>query len=488
MRYDYDMIVLGGGAAGLTMSAIATRLGAKTLLVEQNRLGGDCTWTGCIPSKALLRAAHARRADFAQVMADVRAVRQRIYDDADAPEVFERAGVTVQRGTARFVDRNAVEITTGDKSQRVTGRYFTIATGATPRMPPVKGLDTVSYHTTDTIFEVTDLPACLGILGGGFAGVELAQAFARLGSTVILWEAQAQILPGADKELVQMLQAQLKQDGVQINAGTAVMHVSEARQRIAVSTEHANWHVDALLVVTGKRPAVQELDLKAAGVIYTQRGVSVSRRCRTNVRHIYAVGDVTGRYQFTHASEHMAKVAAANALLKLPLGIDTGGVPSVLFTDPELAHVGMTEAALLRKGIRYQAYRFPYDRLDRAIVDERPRGTIKVLSKPRTGKILGATILGHAAGELLCEFALAYRHGLTSIGIGRGLTAPTLPHHRAYGSVHGGSMDLSEPAWVPRPPGRACREFGFGLRRANFGPFLVGSTGFTGAVPREWQR
>ena len=163
MRYDYDMIVLGGGAAGLTMSAIATRLGAKTLLVEQNRLGGDCTWTGCIPSKALLRAAHARRADFAQVMADVRAVRQRIYDDADAPEVFERAGVTVQRGTARFVDRNAVEITTGDKSQRVTGRYFTIATGATPRMPPVKGLDTVSYHTTDTIFEVTDLPACLGI-------------------------------------------------------------------------------------------------------------------------------------------------------------------------------------------------------------------------------------------------------------------------------------------------------------------------------------
>ncbi len=410
---DYDMIVLGGGAAGLTMSAIAARLGARTLLVERHRLGGDCTWTGCIPSKSLIHAARSHRRDFAAVMEALRAVRQRIYEDADAPGVYERMGVHVQFGSAQFASRRAVLISDGVHSTQVTGRYCTIATGAAPRLPPIEGLAALPYYTTETIFEITALPRRLGIIGGGYAGIELGQAFARLGSTVTIWERAPQILPAEDPELVQQLRTQLQKEGLKIRVGSPVLRATRSGPLIAVHTDDDSREVDVLLVATGRRPATDKLNLAAAGVGHSAQGVFINSRCRTSTSRIYAVGDVTGLPQFTHAGEHMAKVAAANALLKLPLRVHADAFPRVLFADPELARVGLTEAVLRRRNIPYRTYQFPFSRLDRAIVDGREQGQIKIFASRRRGKILGAAILGYAAGELICEFALALRQGLT---------------------------------------------------------------------------
>lgn len=429
MAYDYDVLVLGGGAAGLTAAGVAVNLGASALMVERERLGGDCTWTGCIPSKTLLRAAEVAhdaatasrfglpdtplRPDFGALMRHVRGVREHVYDDADAPPIYEAMGVAVRHGCARFVDAHTVEIEGERGTERVSGRFIVVATGARPAVPPVPGLDGVPFLTTESLFEIEDQPAHLGILGGGPIGVEMAQAFRRLGSEVTVIDRGPRILGKDDPELAGCLQEHLAAEGVRFVLNAEAERVERDGERIALEVKGASERlvVDALLVAAGRRPNVEGLGLDAAGIAYTSKGITVDAHGRTNVTHVYAAGDVTGQFAFTHMSEHTAKVAVTHALLRLPMKVDAAHLPWVTYTDPELAHVGATAAQL--EGTGFETYCFPYDRLDRAITEGATTGEIRVYATTWRGKILGASVLGSRAGDLIGELALAMRHGVS---------------------------------------------------------------------------
>ena len=314
---------------------------------------------------------------------------------------------------AQFSDPHTVEL---GGTRRVSARYVTIATGARAAVPPVIGLDKVRYHTNETLFELTRQPRQMAILGAGPVGLEMAQAFGRLGSKVGVLEVASSAMVRGDPELVGLLQNALTREGVDLRVGARTTRIEERDGRIALNFEQTGQTheltADALLVATGRKPSVQGLNLDAARVRHDSRGIEVDSRCRTSVRHIYAVGDVTGRYALTHMSEHMAKVAMANALLKVPLRIDTERVPWAVFTDPELAQVGASERELREQGRPFETYRFPYSKLDRAVTDGAYPGIIKILANRRTGRVLGATILGKAAGDLICSLALAMRRNI----------------------------------------------------------------------------
>jgi dihydrolipoamide dehydrogenase len=439
MHYDYDVLVLGGGAAGLSAAGIATNLGAKTLMVEREKLGGDCTWTGCVPSKTLLKAAkvvhQARTAsrygltdtemevDFPGVMEHVRSVRQEVYEDADAPEIFEDMGIDVRHGTAHFVDGHTVAIRDADGNRhQVTGRFIVIATGASAFIPPIDGIDRVPVLTNEDLFDLEELPDRLAIVGGGPIGTEMAQAFSRLGSDVTVIDMADGILQNDDPELSGRLREILEDEGVRYVLNAQVEGVTASNGTVAVAAEQNGSSVtveaDRLLLATGRTANVDGLNLDAAGIETGRRGITVDDRCRTNQKHIYAVGDVTGRYQFTHMSGHMAKVAVTNAILKMPSTIDSDHVPWVTYTEPELAHVGARESDLEESDVSHRTYRFPFSKLDRAITEGETEGLIKVHVKDLTGKILGASVLGAHAGELITSFAIAMRNGVTLRNIG----------------------------------------------------------------------
>lgn len=445
MATDYDVIVIGGGAGGLSSAGVATQLGAKTALIEREALGGDCTWTGCVPSKTLLKAAkvahQARHAsayglpdqavevDFGAVMDHVRSVRGDVYEEADRPEIFEDVGIDVIEGNARFEDAHTVAVRREeDAVTHLSGRFIVIATGASPLVPPIEGLDEVGVLTTDSLFELEEQPDRLAILGGGPVGTEMAQAFTRLGTQVTVFEMLDRILENDDAELAAILQDQLEDEGVQYELDAKVERVKGGGERLQVIAESTAVEADALLLATGRAPNVDGLNLEAAGVDYDRAGVSVNKRCRTSQRHIFAVGDVTGRYQFTHMSDHMAKVAVTNALLKVPTSIDADHVPWVTYTDPELAHVGARARDLDEEGVSYETYRFPYSKLDRAITEGETTGLIKAHATSFTGTILGASVLGSRAGELITSFGLAMRNGVTLRNI-----ADTIHPYPAWG-------------------------------------------------------
>lgn len=431
---DYDVIVIGGGAAGLTSSGIAANFGAKTMMIERHRLGGDCTWTGCVPSKAILKAAkvgqHIREAheyglieqsveiDFARIMGRVRHIRDEVYHDADRPEIYEKMGIDVVTADASFIDDHTLELTASDgTARRVSSRFIVIGAGASAFVPPIAGLDDVPYLTNESLFEIEDFPQRFAVVGGGPIGTEMSQAFRRLGSEVTVFERGDQIMSKDDAELAAMLQKKLESEGIQYALKSSVEKLIKTDDGIAIEYD-ANGtkqvaHVDQVLLATGRKPNLDGLNLDAAGIAYTKRGITVNDKCRTNKSHIYAIGDVTGRYQFTHMSEHMAKVAVTNMLLKLPMKIDTVNVPWVTYTDPELGHVGLTQEDLKKKGIAYEEYRFPYSKVDRAVTESETTGLIKVYAKKFNGKIYGVDILGTSAGELISEYGLAMRNGIT---------------------------------------------------------------------------
>ncbi len=447
--YDYDAVVLGGGAAGLTAAGLAANFGAKTMMVEANRLGGDCTWTGCVPSKVLLKAGkaahHMRTAgrygladtppqlNTARVMQHLHTIRQEIYEEADRPEIYEQMGIEVVQGRAQFRDPHSILISLENGSSRqVTARYFFICTGGKPVLPPVEGLGDVPYVTSETFFETERLPEELVIIGGGNIGTEMAQALNRLGVAVTVLETSGRILSHDDPELADILFGVLKAEGVgyMLNAGVKRVSYQNNRFEIKVEADGEEKTItsEALLAAAGRRPNLEGLGLDAAGVAYTQHGVETDNRCRTNKKHIYACGDVTGEYQFTHMSDHMARVAVTNALLKFPMKVDRNHVPWCTFTDPELAHVGATEKDLKERNIRYEVYRFPYSKLDRAITDSERDGLVKVFAKKWNGKILGAGVAGARAGEIISEYAVAMKHGITLRNI-----ADTIHPYPAYG-------------------------------------------------------
>lgn len=433
-KWMYDALVIGGGSAGLTTAGIAANFGAKTMMIEADRLGGDCTWTGCVPSKTLIKAAsvmhHAKKAanfglksnsvelDPASVMAHVDQIRREVYEDADRPEIFEDMGIEVVKGNASFIDQHTIKITDEKGLQRqVSSKYIFICTGAKAFVPPISGIDSVDYLTNESLFEINDLPEKLIIVGAGPIGTEMAQSFARLGADVDVVDMAPRILMNDDSELTEILKQSLMSEGVNYHLEAGVNRVEKTADGVAVYIQSGGGEKritgNRILMATGRRANTEPLQLEVAGIKTWKGGIEVDDKCRTSQKHIYAIGDVTGRYQFTHMSEHMAKVATSNALIKIPMKIDTKHVPWVTYSEPELGHVGATRQELKDSGQSFEEYRFPFSKIDRAITDGATTGLIKVYAKKWSGKILGASILGAHAGEMISEYALAMRNGVS---------------------------------------------------------------------------
>lgn len=422
-KYEYDLIVIGGGAAGLTSSGMGASFGAKTMMIEKHKLGGDCTWYGCIPSKIMLNLAKEAKIkgeapDYAKVSETLNRIREEVYNDADHPDIFRKMGVDVQEGEAVFTGPHTVKIIQTDGIERyVSSRYFLIAAGSRAMVPYISGLEETPHHTNHTLFEMKNRPESMIIIGAGPIGTEMAQAFQRMGTEISVIDTNDRILSNDDAELSGILQQELEKEGVRFYLQRRVESVKGNSDAVEVSIERKGERItlsaEKLLVATGRKSNADRLNLQAAGVSFDDSGVQVNQKCRTNVRHIYAAGDVTGIFHFTHMSEHMAKVAVTNMLLKFPMKIDEKHLPRVTYTSPELAHVGATQTELDQRGVTYEVYRFPYSKIDRAIADEKTTGWIKIYAKKFSGKILGADVLGEQGGELISQYALAMRNGIT---------------------------------------------------------------------------
>ena len=414
VRADYDLVVIGGGAAGLGAARAAAAAGARTLLVSDGKIGGECTFTGCVPSKALLEAA-ARGDSFAAAMAAVRAAITGIAATETA-QTLAGEGIEVLRGRAAFIGRREI----GVAGRVLRAPRFVIATGSRPAVPPVPGLAGAGYLTNETVFGLAALPARLAVLGGGAIGCELAQAFARLGSQVTLIEAGPRLLGAADPAASEVIERVLRAEGVTVRTGAAVTGVTADDPGVTVRLASGETAAaDRLLVAAGRRPDPGQLGLAAAGVRASERGHLVTdRHLATTAPGIYAAGDVTGRMPFTHAAHAMGRLAARNALRPAwapAASFTPRSIPWVVFTDPEVAQVGLTEPeAAGRAGARVAF--LPIGESDRAVTAGRTDGFVKIIAGRRPvlgglagGQVLGATIVAARAGEMIHEPALAIR-------------------------------------------------------------------------------
>lgn len=425
---DYDIIVLGAGSGGLNTAIGCGQFGLRTLLIEKDKIGGDCLHYGCVPSKTLISSArvlHTMKTayrfgldipktsfSFKKVMEHMQSVIKGIEKDHDNPEVLKRKGVEVLYGDPYFVSPHSIIV--GD--QTITGRKFVIATGSSPLIPPIVGLKETGYLTNMEIFSLKTLPASLAIIGGGPIGVELSQVFARFGTSVTILEGSDHILSREDSEIAIRLESILKHEGVQIICNTRPLKVEKSRKgkRIIVeqNTKQSIIEAEEILVATGRSPNIATLNLEAAGVTYDKRKVITDNRLRTSTKHIYACGDVTGSYLFTHAAEYQAGIIIANAVFHLPKKTDYSVMPWTTFTDPELARVGIIESDAKARGIPHKVYILPYHDIDRARTDEVTEGLVKLVANPK-GKILGVSILGDHAGEHIGEFSVVMKAGLS---------------------------------------------------------------------------
>ncbi|MBM4180252.1 MAG: FAD-dependent oxidoreductase [Betaproteobacteria bacterium] len=436
-RYDRNLIVIGAGAGGLVTAYIAAAVKAKVTLIEGHQMGGDCLNTGCVPSKALIRPARLladlRRAgefgihtepprvDFAAVMDRVRAVIRQV-EPHDSVERYTALGVEVIRGHARLTSPWTVEIDTGEGRRSLSARAIVLATGAAPVIPALPGIEHVRHVTSDTVWDLDALPERLAVLGGGPIGCELAQAFAALGSRVTL-VARSGLLGREDADVVARVEQGLAADGVRVCKGAEPLRceIQDGAQRLIVGGPDGEEAIpfDVLLCATGRKARVAGYGLEELGIRLTRAGtIEVNETLQTRHPSIYACGDAAGPYQFTHAAAHQAWYAAVNALFSGMLGpigrfkADYRVMPRVTFTRPEVARVGLNETGAQAKGIAHEITRYDLADLDRAITDGAAQGFIQVLTPPGKDRILGVSIVGEHAGELLAEFTLAMKHNL----------------------------------------------------------------------------
>lgn len=434
-RVDYNLVVIGAGAAGLVTSYLGAAVKAKVALIEREQMGGDCLYTGCVPSKALIRsarlAAEMRRAsefglgavspeiDFAAVMQRVQRVIQTI-EPHDAPERYRQLGVECVAGSARIVSPFAVQVTAADGSVRtLSTRSIVIAAGARPLVPPIAGLEEVGYVTSDTVWQLRVLPRRLLVLGGGASGCELAQAFARLGAQVTLVEVAPRLLAREDEEVSALVAQRFRAEGIRVLTGCAASRFAlEEGEKIMLAEQGgAQLRVgfDLLLCALGRVANTAGYGLEEMGIGTTPAStVETNDYLQTLYPNIYAAGDVAGPFQYTHAAAHQAWHAAVNALFGRfkRFRVDYAVMPAAVFVEPELARVGLNEQQARARKIAVEVTRYPLDELDRAIVDEAALGFIKVLTVPGSDRILGVTIVGAHAAELIAEYALAMKHGL----------------------------------------------------------------------------
>ena len=429
-RFDTNLVVIGAGSAGLVTSLIAATVKARVTLVERDRMGGDCLNTGCVPSKALIRSAriadYGRRAeefglvpgpvevDFRQVMERVQSVVETI-EPHDSVERFTGLGVDCVQGHARIVSPWEVEI---DGERRLTARNIVIASGARPRVPAIPGLEQLDYLTSDSIWQLREPPGHLLVLGAGPIGCELAQAFARLGCDVTVATHAARLLPREDPEVSDRVAQAFARSGIRVLVSHEAQRFEageRSRCHFAVAGEESEIAFDRLLLSVGRSPNVEGMGLEELGVELAATGtVAVDDYLRSSVPGIYACGDVAGPYQFTHMASHQAWYAAVNALFGRfrRFKVDYSVVPWATFTDPEVARVGLNETEAREQDIDYEVTRYDIGDLDRAIADGEAHGFVKVLTRPGKDRILGATIVGYHAGELIAEFVTAMKHGI----------------------------------------------------------------------------
>ncbi|MCK0509808.1 FAD-dependent oxidoreductase [Aromatoleum buckelii] len=432
-RFDRNLVVIGAGAAGLVSSYIAAAVKAKVTLVEKHKMGGDCLNTGCVPSKALIRSAkllsHMRRSrefgirsaraefDFADVMERVHAIIKSV-EPHDSVERYTGLGVEVIEGRAKIVSPWEVEITLSDGGHTtLSTRSIIIAAGGRPTVPPIPGIEDVGYYTSDTIWALRALPRRLLVLGGGPIGCELTQTFARFGAAVTLIVKGERIMPREDAEVSEMVMARFRAEGIDLRTGHDTRRfVVEDGEKILVA-EHQGQEVripfDVLLVAVGRTAQLKGYGLEELGVS-TGRTVDVNEYLQTSFPNIYAAGDVAGPYQFTHTAAHQAWYASVNALFApfRKFRADYSAVPWATFVDPEVARVGFNEQEARARNIPFELTRFDIADLDRAIADSEAHGFVKVLTVPGKDRILGVTIVGEHAGDLIAEYVIAMRHGL----------------------------------------------------------------------------
>lgn len=473
-RFDRNLLVIGGGSAGLVAAYIAAALKAKVTLIEKDRLGGDCLNTGCVPSKALIRSAsllaqiaraselgiadaHARFS-FGEVMQRVQAVIAQVAPH-DSAERYRGLGVEVLRGTAKLLSPWEVEILGEDgRPHRLSSRGIVIAAGARPAVPPIPGIETIDYLTSDTVWDLRELPRRLLVLGGGPIGAELAQAFARFGAHVTVVEMAPRLLSREDDEVAEMVMSRFRAEGIAVRVGhRALRFAVEAGEKVLYA-EHQGQEVrlvfDTLLLALGRTANLRGYGLEELGIGGT-RTVDTNEFLQTRYPNIYAAGDVAGPFQFTHTAAHQAWYAAVNALFDpfKKFKVDYSTIPWATFVDPEVARVGLNEIEARERGTAYEVTTYGIDDLDRAIVDGEAHGLVKVLTVPGSDRLLGATIVGVHAAELLAEFVLAMKHG---IGLNKILSTihiyPTMAEANKY--VAGNWKRAHAPqrvlAWVER--------------------------------------
>ena len=473
-RFDRNLVVIGAGSAGLVSAYIAAAVKAKVTLIEKDQLGGECLYTGCVPSKALIRTARflslMKRApefgvrsahaefDFAEAMERVQRVIRAIAPH-DSIERYTALGVDVIRGTARIVSPWEVEVTQADgRVRRLTTRSIVIATGARPFVPPIPGIEQVEVLTSETVWNLRQRPDRLVVLGGGPIGSELAQTFARLGSQVTQVEMAPRLLMREDVDASDLVTARFRAEGIDVRLNHTARRIEVIAGEKVLIAEHAQREVripfDALLVAVGRSANLKGFGLEELGVA-TGRTVEVNAYLQTNFPNIYAAGDVAGPYQFTHTASHQAWYATVNALFDpfKKFRADYRVIPWATFVDPEVARVGLNELEANEKKVPYEVTTYALDDLDRAIADGEAHGFVKVLTVPGKDRILGATIVGEHAGDLLAEFVLAMKHdiGLNKI-LGTIHTYPTMAEANKY--VAGNWKRAHAPhrllAWVER--------------------------------------
>jgi pyruvate/2-oxoglutarate dehydrogenase complex dihydrolipoamide dehydrogenase (E3) component len=438
-KYDYDLIVIGAGAGGFVSSKLAAGLGKKVALIEKDRLGGECTLNGCVPSKTLIhtsQVAHeirnATRYGLAinsplqintdHVMAHVRSAVQKVYD-GHPKEAFQKLGIDVLFGAPRFIDNHRIEL----NGKGLSSKHFIISTGSSPQIPAIEGIDKVPFLTNQTVFGLERLPLSMIVLGGGPIGTELGSAFNLLGADVSIVEPYERILNREDEELVAILSKKLIHDGIKLMTGYKPLKLVKTGDQISLTIHHSKNQIqeikaDSLLVATGRRANVDGLHLEDAGVEYTLKGIKTDPALKTTAPNIYACGDVVGPYQFSHMAEYQAIIATQNALFPVKKRVNYQHVAWCTFTTPEIAHAGLTEEeARKTHGDKIRVYRYEYRNIDRGHTDAADIGMSKFICDPK-GRLTGAHIIGARAGDLIHEAQIA-----KSLGI---------PFYQLYSVIH----------------------------------------------------
>lgn len=432
----YNIVVIGAGTAGLITAVVAASLGAKVALIEKHLMGGDCLNVGCVPSKAVIRAArawadlrHAKefgleipagiKYDFGAVMARMRKLRARISEN-DSVHRYTTLGVDVFVGSGRFLGPETLQVEGPAGNRVLTFVKAAVCTGARALAPPTPGLQETGYLTNETVFSLTELPQRIAVIGAGPLGCELAQSFARFGSQVHLVEAMHGIMPNEDRDAAEIVEQQMVRDGVKLLCCGKPLQVekTEGGKRLTIGSHGSQYDVtvDELLVAVGRTPNVEGIGLEAAGVGYDKNGIAVNARLQTTNPRIFSAGDVCSRYKFTHAADAMAQIVVQNALFPHPFGLGYASVDSLImpwctFTEPEVAHVGMYEKEAQEKGLEVETYTYKLDEVDRAYLDGEHEGFARVHIEKGTDKILGATIVAAHAGDMISEFSVAMKAG-----------------------------------------------------------------------------